>query len=180
MQLYSISVENLPLVAEFAPVVPGLSEVALPSQQQMYQIEEELKKLPQADFSLINRFADGLYARQVTIKKGCLLTSKIHLKEHFAFILTGEIDVWTDQDFQRIKAPCILTTKPGTKRVLYAREETVWITVHATTATDVESAERELVSNDPEMIEQARGAYMANSSEIGMDQKQANNLRLAG
>jgi hypothetical protein len=144
MQLYSISVENLPLVAEFAPIVPGLSEVALPSQQQMYQIEEELKKLPQADFSLINRFADGLYARQVTIKKGCLLTSKIHLKEHFAFILT------------------------------------VWITVHATTSTDVESAERELVSNDPEMIEQARGAYMANSSEIGMDQKQANNLRLAG
>lgn len=159
MQLYSLSVENLPLQAEFkaeaSSIVPGLTE-SLPTQRQMYQIEDELKKLPQADFSLINRFADGLYARQVTIKKGCLLTSKIHLKEHFAFILTGEIDVWTDQDFQRIKAPCILTTKPGTKRVLYAREETVWITVHATEAKTVEDAEAELVSNDPEMIEQAR------------------------
>jgi quercetin dioxygenase-like cupin family protein len=159
MQLYSLTVENLPLQAEFRPeatsVISGLGET-LPTQRQMYQIEDQLKKLPQADFSLINRFADGLYARQVTIKKGCLLTSKIHLKEHFAFILTGEIDVWTDQDFQRIKAPCILTTKPGTKRVLYAREETVWITVHATTAKTVEEAEAELVSNDPEMIDQAR------------------------
>ena len=129
---------------------------ALPTQAQMYEIEAELAKLPQADFSLINRFADGLYARQVTIKKGCLLTSKIHLKEHFAFILTGDISVWTDEDYQRVKAPQVLITQPGTKRVLLAHEETVWITVHATKAKTVEEAEAELVSNDPALINEAR------------------------
>lgn len=133
-----------------------LSEIALPSQQEMYELEEKLLQLPQADFQLINRFANGLYARQVTIAKGCLLTSKIHLKEHFAFILTGDISVWTDQDYQRIKAPQILITQPGTKRVLLAHEETVWVTVHATSATDVEGAERELVGNEPSMINRAR------------------------
>ena len=153
MQLHSLTVSNLPLVQKFDP--PALN-ISLPTQSQMYKLEEKLQQLPQSDFSLINRFADGLYARQVTIQKNCLLTSKVHLKEHFAFILTGDISVWTDKDYQRIRAPCVLTTKPGTKRVLLAHEETVWITVHATTAKDVESAEAELVTNDPHMIDQAR------------------------
>jgi quercetin dioxygenase-like cupin family protein len=128
----------------------------LPTQEQIFEIERSLARLPQADFSLINRFADGLYARQVTIKQGCLLTSKIHLKEHFAFILTGDISVWTDEDYQRVKAPQVIVTQPGTKRVLLAHEDTVWITVHACKATTVEEAEAELVSNDPTMIDQVR------------------------
>ena len=128
----------------------------LPSQALIYKIEEELGKLPQADFSLVNRFADGLYAREVTILKNCFLTSKIHLKQHIAFILTGDISVWTDQDYQRLKAPHIMITEPGTKRVLFAHEETRWITVHATDAKTQEDAEAKLVSNDPKMINQAR------------------------
>jgi len=134
----------------------SLHEIALPTQAEMYELEAHLLQLPQADFSLINRFADGLYARQVTIRQGCLLTSKIHMKEHFAFILTGDISVWTDQDYQRIKAPCVLTTQPGTKRVLLAHEDTVWITVHACNAKTQQEAEAELVSNDPSMIDEAR------------------------
>ena len=128
----------------------------LPTQAEMYQLEERLLALPQSDFRLINRFADGLYARQVTLPKGCLLTSKIHLKEHFAFILTGDVTVWTDQDQQRIKAPMVIITQPGTKRVLFAHEDTTWITVHATSAKTVEDAEKELVTNEPSMIDQAR------------------------
>lgn len=134
------------------------SALAIPSVDQMYGLEKALATLPQADFSLINRFADGLYARQVTLPRGVLLTSKVHLKQHFAFILTGDVSVWTDQDYQRVKAPQVIVTEPGTKRVLYAHEDTVWITVHATSATDVESAESELVCNDPEMINRARQA----------------------
>jgi quercetin dioxygenase-like cupin family protein len=136
--------------------MPEAPIAGIPTLEQIYAVERELAELPQSDFSLINRFADGLYARQVTIRRDCFLTSKIHLKEHFAFILTGDITVWTDQDCQRFRAPCVLTTKPGTKRVLLAHEETVWITVHATNAKTVEEAEAELVSNDPAKLYEAR------------------------
>ena len=129
---------------------------SLPTQEQIYALEQRLQSLPQPDFGLINRFADGLYARQVTMKKGYFLTSKIHLKEHFAFVLTGDISVWTDESYQRVKAPQVIVTQPGTKRVLLAHETTVWITVHACKAKTVEEAEAELVSNDPVMIDQAR------------------------
>jgi quercetin dioxygenase-like cupin family protein len=122
----------------------------------MFHLERALATLPQADFKLVNRFLDGLYARQVTLPKGCLLTSKVHLRQHLAFILTGDVSVWTDQDFQRVKAPQVIVTEPGTKRVLFAHEDTTWITVHASKAKSVEEAEAELVCNDPEMIERAR------------------------
>ena len=136
---------------------PLLKPIArLPTKEEMFALDRKLAELPQADFSLVNRFADGLYARQVTVPKNCLLTSKIHLKEHFAFVLTGEVSVWTDQDYQRIKAPLVLVTQPGTKRVLFAHEETIWVTVHATNAKTVEAAVAELVTNNPDAIDQAR------------------------
>lgn len=133
----------------------------LPTQSEIYAVEEELKKLPQADFHLVNRFADGLYAREVTMEKNCFLTSKIHLKEHFAVILTGDVSVWTDEEYQRIKAPFVMVTKPGTKRVLFAHEETRWITFHATNAKTQAEAEAELVSNDPAMIDRARNLCLS-------------------
>jgi quercetin dioxygenase-like cupin family protein len=132
--------------------------LAIPSIDEMYRLEEALQTAPQIDFRLINRFADGLYARQVTMQRGALVTTQVHLKQHFAFVLTGEISVWTDQGYQRIKAPQVLVTEPGTKRVLYVHEETTWITVHASNARTQQEAEAELVCNDPEMIERARQA----------------------
>lgn len=138
--------------------MPELVQVGIPTLDQMYEVEEKLTQLTQADFSLINRFADGLYARQVTMKRGTFLTSKIHLKEHFAFVLTGDVSVWTDQDYQRVKAPQVIVTQPGTKRVLLAHEDTVWITVHACNAKTVEEAEAELVTNDRSMIDRVRQA----------------------
>ncbi len=130
--------------------------IGLPTQADIYDLEQRLLQLPQIDFQVVHWFADGLYGRQVTMQAGALVTSKIHLKEHFAFVLTGDISVWTDQDYQRITAPRVLVTQPGTKRILHAHEDTVWITVHATNTKTVAEAEAELVTNDPEMINRAR------------------------
>jgi quercetin dioxygenase-like cupin family protein len=136
--------------------MPAAAFPGIPTVEQMFDVEERLLQLPQIDFQLINRFADGLYARQVTMPRGSFCTSKIHRKEHFAFILTGDISVWTDQDYQRIKAPQVIVTQPGTKRVLFAHEDTVWVTVHATDAKTQEEAEAELVCNDPDAIHRMR------------------------
>ena len=146
---------ELSYTVDTTPSVP-LHEIAIPTVDEMYAIEERVLRMPQIDFGLVSRFADGLYARQVTMQTGAFCTSKIHLKEHFAFVLTGDVSVWTDRDYQRIKAPAVLVTKPGTKRLLLIHEECTWVTVHATNAKTVAEAEAELVSNDPEMIQRAR------------------------
>lgn len=108
-------------------------------------LETELRKLPQIEIETTHRFAEGLYAREIFIPKDTLLTGKIHKFEHINFITKGEISVLTEDGVKRIKAPFTMVSRPGTKRVGYAHEDTIWTTVHATSETDPEKAEAALV-----------------------------------
>lgn len=113
----------------------------------MKQVEAQVEIEP------VHHFAKGLYAREIFIPKGTLLTGKIHKEEHLNIISKGEISVLTEQGPQRVKAPCTIVSKPGTKRVGYAHEDTVWITIHATQETEVEKIDEELVVDTYEQYE---------------------------
>lgn len=101
-------------------------------------------------------FADGMYAREIFIPAGTVLTGKIHKTEHINVLSQGEISVMTDEGVKRLKAPCTIIAKPGTKRVGYAHTDTVWTTFHATKETDLDKLEAELIA--PTFEELAEGA----------------------
>ena len=109
------------------------------------RLEGLMRQEAQIEIKTAHRFADGLYAREIFIPKGTMLTGKIHKREHLNIVALGEISVLTEAGPQRIKAPFTMVSLPGTKRVGYAHEDTVWITVHATDETDIERVEGELV-----------------------------------
>jgi hypothetical protein len=75
-------------------------------------------------------FAPGLYLREITIPEGVALTGAIHRTEHYCILSHGEVSVRTENGIRRIKAPAVIHSLPGMKRVLYAHEESVWINVH--------------------------------------------------
>jgi hypothetical protein len=80
---------------------------------------------------LVHRFTDGLYVRQVSIPKGTLATSEIHLTQHQYFLLKGKVTVWSNNNEPiTIEAPYIGTTEPNTRRVVYVWEDCVWATSH--------------------------------------------------
>ena len=106
----------------------------------MFQMPGHVTELP-----VRHLFAKGLYARELTIPAGMVASGKVHCQEHLFIVSKGELSVLTESGPQRVKAPHILVTQPGTKRVVYAHEETVVTTVHATTETDVRALEADLV-----------------------------------
>ena len=106
-------------------------------------------------------FAKGLYARAIHIPKGTLLTGKIHKQEHLNIVAQGVISVLTEDGPQTVRAPFTMVSKPGTKRVGYAHEDTVWITVHATDETDVNRIENDLVVESYEQYEAWALAFKA-------------------
>ncbi len=77
-----------------------------------------------------HHFAAGMYAREILIPAGCTLTGKIHRHEHINVISKGDISVLTENGIERIQAPATIISKPGTKRVGYAHEDTIWTTFH--------------------------------------------------
>jgi hypothetical protein len=45
-----------------------------------------------------------------------------------------------------LEASTVIKSKPGIKRVGYAHEDTVWITVHPTDETDLDKLEENLIA----------------------------------
>ena len=102
---------------------------------------------------LEHSFGDGLYIRKITMPAGMLVTSKIHKKAHPYFVMQGDVSVMTEEGAVRIKAPYAGMTMPGTKRILFIHEETVWITVHATRHKDLKLIEDEIIASSFEDLD---------------------------
>jgi len=123
---------------------------SLSIREKILTIEDKMREHPDAMIGdccpLKHTFVDGAYVREITMPKGMLLTSKIHKICHPYFVLKGDVSVLTEEGVKRIKAPYSGITQPGTKRVLYMHEETVWTTVHVTKETDLEKIEKEIIA----------------------------------
>ena len=99
-------------------------------------------------FPLEHTFADGIYIRQMTMNKDSLVVGAIHNHLHVWFLLSGHITVATEEESLEYIAPCYVLATPGTKRVIYANEDSVFVNVHKnpTNCQDIEELEREIVS----------------------------------
>ena len=77
-------------------------------------------------------FTPGLYTREIFMPAGALVVSRIHLHEHPFIISQGKVSVYDGETIEVHEAPYIGVTAPGTKRILYTHEDTVWATFHVT------------------------------------------------
>jgi quercetin dioxygenase-like cupin family protein len=100
----------------------------------------------QVDLKTTHHFSPGVYMREIFIPKGVTLTGKIHKTEHMNILSQGKMKVWTEDGMKTLSASTVIKSKPGIKRVGYALEDSVWITVHPTEETDVVKLEDMLIA----------------------------------
>ncbi len=104
-------------------------------------------------------FIPGGYARQMLICKHTLVVGKIHRYPCFNFIMTGHVTVGSEDGIRDMFAPFFFVSQPKAKRVVYAHEETLWITVHGTmepdlrTQDEIKEVEQKLFADTFEEIE---------------------------
>jgi|TARA_R110002050_G_scaffold3174_4_gene16558 hypothetical protein len=101
-------------------------------------------------FPLKHTFADGIYVRQMNMNKGTIVVGAIHKHLHVWFLLTGHISVATEETTEDYIAPCYVVATPGTKRVIYANEESIFVNIHKnpTNSQNIEWLEKEIVAKD--------------------------------
>jgi len=106
------------------------------------------------DIPPVHHFSKGLYARELRIPKGTIISGKIHKYENLNIMSQGELSILTETGVKRVKAPFTVISPPGTKRLAYAHEDTVWTTIHATEERDVDKIEAEFIAqSDMEYLE---------------------------
>lgn len=120
------------------------------------KLEAEMLKACQVEIPPVHYFAHNVYAREITIPAGVLLTGQIHHQSQINIISKGDISIRTEEGVIRVKAPAVVVSPPGTKRIGYTHEETVWITVLGTELTTPEEVEQTLVASTYEEFEQGR------------------------
>ena len=76
-------------------------------------------------------FTDGVYIREMNMKAGQLVFSAIHKHKYALFLLTGSCLVSTEDGVEEYIAPCYVIAPSGSKKMGYALEESIVVTVHA-------------------------------------------------
>jgi len=104
-------------------------------------MEEVMLEHEQVEMPVEHRFVNGMYAREITIPKGTLLTGRVHKFGYVDIMLSGDITVATPDGVKRLTGVNIMEGVPGRKRAGYAHEDTRWITVHKTDAKSPEGIE---------------------------------------
>lgn len=138
-----------------------------PTRQQILNIEKFILDGPQVETPTTHYFSPGIYAREMFIPAGTVLTGAVHKTEHLVQF-SGDITVLTDDGMQRLTGRHTFISKPGVKRVGYAHADTWCTGFFATTKTDIEELENDLVE-DAHLLQTRQGVL-----------EHANNLKLGG
>ena len=119
-------------------------------------IEGEGNHIVHSDnFPLKHTFADGVYVRQMGMDKGSSVIGAIHNHEHVWFLLAGHISVATEDVIEDYIAPCYVVSTPGTKRVIHANEDSIFVNIHKNPSNtrDIKELENKIVSRNYEEYE---------------------------
>ena len=93
-------------------------------------------------------FADGVYIRQMDMKKDTVVVGAIHKHLHVWFLLIGDVTIATEDTTEDYIAPCYIVSTPGVKRVIYSNEDSIFVNVHKnpTNTKDLDKLEKEIVA----------------------------------
>jgi len=139
--------------------VATISKKASNFRANINKLETDMKAMEQ-QVGLVetHHFSNGVYARELFIPEGTLLTGKIHKHENLNILSQGTISVATEDGVKTITAPATIVSKPGTKRLGFAHTDCVWTCVHSTDKVDLEEIENEVISenyDDVDMISES-------------------------
>jgi hypothetical protein len=132
---------------------------------EIMQLEQAIATLPNAKTGeqlteeLVEHFfAPNVYGRKMHIPAGHVIVGKIHNHAHLNVITRGVINVVTEFGSEIYTGPRIWVSEPGTKRAVYALEDTDWLTIHPNfdDTQDLEVLEKYVIAESFEDFDRLR------------------------
>ena len=103
---------------------------------------------------LTHHFAPSVYGREMLIPAGGVIVGKIHRHAHLNVVIRGRAKVVTEFGEKIVSGGDVFVSEPGTKRAVYALEDTVWLTVHPNESNtqDLKAIEEYVIAPDYEAL----------------------------
>ena len=133
---------------EKATAIQALQDLMLKGKEKdgFYGDGKSIATIP--DVPIKHSFADQLYIRQMDLKKGHVILGAVHNHLHVWFLLKGKVIINNNGEKIEHIAPCYTVSKPGSKRIILALEDAIFVNVHKnpTNNKDIAELEKEIVS----------------------------------
>jgi hypothetical protein len=113
-------------------------------------LEKVLSGLPQLDVQFNHHFSDHIYVRERFAKADTLIVGKRHRYATCSILLQGELSVYDGEKVKRYTAPHIFNSIAGAKRMTYSHTDTILVTIHPTTSTDLDEIEKTFIIPEEE------------------------------
>ena len=133
---------------------------SLQARTDILNLESAMKELQGYDLGgentckITHHFAPGVYAREMFMPAGCLITGKIHKTEHLNMLSQGKVSVSNKGESIIMEAPHTFVSPVGTKRAIYAHEDSTWTTIHVTDLTDPDQIEKEVIAENYQELDE--------------------------
>jgi hypothetical protein len=108
-----------------------------------------LAELPQTECPVVNRFAPGIYARELLMPAGNLVIGAEHRTAHLNIMLTGRATLLVNGVAREVVAPFICKSEPGVMKVAIVHEDCRWLTIHPTNERNLRKLEKLLTVDFP-------------------------------
>lgn len=109
------------------------------------RLGEWLLSLPDAlTFHVEHEVCEGMYLRKLFIPKDSLVVGRVHKKHCHNVVASGCISVLTETGSATLKAGFTGMSQPGTRKLGFAHEDTIFINVFRTDKTVLSEIEAEI------------------------------------
>ena len=110
------------------------------------------------DTPIKHSFADQIYIRQMNMKQDQVVVGAIHNHLHVWFLMEGRVIINNNGEIVEHIAPCYTISEPGSKRIIYAVEDSTFVNIHKNPSNtkNMEDLQKETVSFSVEEYEQKK------------------------
>lgn len=113
-------------------------------------VENKPGNIGRAELRVEHHFSYGVYARTVYIPKDAALLGYVHKYENLNILLKGKLRVSINNEIKKIEAPFTIVSPPGTQRIAWALEDSIWMTIHGTHETNIGEIEQYFIAHSEE------------------------------
>lgn len=118
--------------------------------QAVLKAEAAMRQFPQLELRVEHHFSFGVYARTLYIPKDTVLTGHIHKFENLNILIKGKLKVRVGDEIKELEAPSTIVSPAGIKRIAYALEDSIWMTVHGTHERNIDLIESHFIAHSSE------------------------------
>lgn len=102
-------------------------------------LEASMRAAPSGplEIEIIDHFAPGIYAREMRVPAGRLITSRVHRHENLSILSKGRMALYLDDGrVVEVSAGFHVLAPAGARRVAWVLEDSVWTCFHNTDERD--------------------------------------------